>query len=449
MAGFWQMISSGQFNMKGTSMFWDKDVETIDRPSLEKLQLKRLRATLKRVSAQVPFYQEKFREHRVKLSSIKSPEAMRSLPFTTNADLRANYPAGMVATPRDQVVRLHTSSGTTGKPKALFFSREDVDQAAELIARCLVMTGVTRQDVLQNMMTYGLFTGALVMHYGAEKVGVLVIPAGPGNSEKQLLLMTDFRTSIIHTTPSYALYFADYLEKKGVNARRDLALRKAFVGAEPYSEETRRKIEEAFGIDVYNSYGLSEMNGPGVAFECEAKQGMHLWEDNFIFEIVNPQTGEPVPDGEPGELILTTLCRQAMPIIRYRTRDMTAVIPEPCACGRTHRRIRRITGRTDDMLIVRGSNIYPQQIERVLMGIPQVGRNYLIVLQGLDQMTVKVELSDASFDGQVEHLLHLQSHIVDRLRAEIMVKPEVELVSPGTLPVSEGKAKRVIDQRKM
>ena len=361
--------------------------------------------------------------------------------------MRATYPDGLLAVERTEVLRLHTSSGTTGKPKALFFSAKDVDNAAELMARCLVMTGVTRADVLQNMMTYGLFTGALVMHYGAEKVGVMVIPAGPGNSDKQLLLMQDFGTTVVHVTPSYALYFADFIEKRGVDPRKDLKLRKAFIGAEPYTEETRRKIETALGIDVYNSYGLSEMNGPGVAFECDHKAGMHLWEDNYIIEIVNPQTGEPLPDGETGEMVLTTLRREAMPLLRYRTRDITSVIPSPCACGRTHRRLNRITGRADDMLIVRGVNIYPQQIERVLMGLPAVGRNYVILLQGLDEMTVKVELADGSFDGQVEHLVRLQTEIANRLRAEILTKPRVELVPPGTLPVSEGKAKRVIDTR--
>jgi phenylacetate-CoA ligase len=311
------------------------------------------------------------------------------------------------------------------------------------------MTGVTKKDVFQNMMGYGLFTGGLVMHYGAEKVGCLVIPAGPGNSERQLLLMQDFRTTAVHVTPSYALYFADFLEKHGVNPRKDLALRRAFVGAEPYTEETRRKIEQGLGIDVYNSYGLSEMSGPGVAFECEHKHGMHLWEDHFLLEIIDPQTEEPLPDGQPGELVLTTLCREAMPLLRYRTRDITSIIPERCPCGRTHRRLNRITGRSDDMLIVRGVNIYPQQIERVLMSLPQVGRNYLIQLEGLDEITIRVELAKTGFDGQVEHLVHLQSQIGDRLRTELLVKPRVELVPPGTLPVSEGKARRVIDNRTM
>jgi phenylacetate-CoA ligase len=397
----------------------------------------------------VPRYLQKFTESRVQPRDIRSLADLRRLPFTTNTDLRDTYPAGLLAVGLDEVLRLHTSSGTTGKPKALFFTARDVNNAAELMARCLVMTGVTKRDVFQNMMTYGMFTGALMMHYGAEKVGCLVIPAGPGNSEKQLLLMQDFRTTVIHVTPSYALYLADFLEKKGVDPRRDLALRRAFIGAEPYTEETRRKIEQALGIDVYNSYGLSEMNGPGVAFECEHKSGMHLWEDNYLLEIVDPQTGEPLPDGQTGELVLTTLCREAMPLLRYRSRDITSIMTGPCLCGRTHRRLHRVTGRTDDMLVVRGVNIYPQQIERVLMSLPGVGRNYQIVLEGLDEMTVNVELAEAGFDGHVEHLTRLQSEIADRLRAEILTKPRVHLVPPGTLPVSEGKAKRVIDTRSL
>lgn len=428
-------------------MFWDKEIETLDRGSLEQLQLKRLCETVQRVAAHVPFYQHKFAEAGVDPTDIRGLDDLRRLPFTTNADLRATYPRGLVATPPGELLRLHTSSGTTGKPKALFFSRNDVDNAATLIARAMTMTGVTTDDIFQNMMTYGLFTGALVMHYGAEKVGCLVIPAGPGNSEKQLLLMQDFRSTVVHVTPSYALYFAGFLESKGIDPRRDLALRKAFVGAEPYTEETRCKIEKALGVEVYNSYGLSEMNGPGVAFECPHKSGMHVWEDHFIAEIVDPQTGEPVAEGECGELVLTTLRREAMPILRYRTRDITAFIPGECACGRRHRRLQRIAGRTDDLLVVRGVNIYPQQIEQVLMGLTQVGRNYLIVLDGLDDMTVKVELAGSGFDGRIENVVRLQNEIVSRLRAEILTKPNVELVPPGSLPVSEGKAKRVIDNR--
>ncbi len=430
-------------------MFWDRESETLARPNLEQLQLKRLQETVQRVAEFSPFYQKRLAEAGVKPSQIKSLADVQRLPFTTAADLRSVYPDGMLAMPRDESVRLHTSSGTTGKPKAIFFSRNDVNTAAEQIARSLVSTGITKADVFQNMMSYGLFTGGLVMHYGAEKVGCLVIPSGPGTSERQLMLMQDFKATAAHILPSYALYFAGFLEQKGIKPGKDLSLRKAFVGAEPHTEETRRKIEDIYGIDVYNSYGLTEMNGPGVAFECEAKAGMHLWEDNYILEIIDPATGEPLAHGETGELVLTTLKREAMPILRYRTRDITSIIPEPCACGRTHRRLNRITGRSDDMLIIRGVNIFPQQIERVLMATPQVGRNYLIEIEGLDDMSIKVELAAAAFDGQVEHLTALQHHLAEKLRTELWVKPKVELVAPGSIPVAEGKAKRVLDKRSL
>jgi phenylacetate-CoA ligase len=427
--------------------YWAPREETLARPSLEALQLERLKQTAARVYERVPAYRKKFDAVGLKPEAIRSLADLGRLPFTTGADLRDAYPAGMLAVPLDETLRLHTSSGTTGKPKALFFSRQDVDNAAELCARCFAATGMTKRDVFQNMMTYGLFTGAFVAHYGAEKLGCLVVPVGPGNSERQLLMMRDFRTTSIHLTPSFALYFADFLEKKGIDPRKDLALKRAFVGAEPYTEETRRKIEDGLGIKVYNSYGLSEMNGPGVAFECQHQSGMHLWEDHYIMEIIDPDTGEILPAGERGELVLTTLCREAMPILRYRTRDITSIAAEPCPCGRTSRRIQRIMGRADDMLIVRGVNIYPQQIERVLMSVPKVGRNYLIILDGLDEMTIKVELAEAGFDGQLEHVVALQEEIKALLRAEILTKPKVDLVAPGTLPISEGKAKRVIDNR--
>lgn len=430
-------------------MFWDREVEILERSGLERLQLKLLQDTVQRVAARVPFYAQKLQEAGVTPDSIRSLEDVRRLPFTTSADLRAVYPNGLLAVDRDEPVRLHTSSGTTGKPKALFFSRNDINNSAELIARSLTMTGLTRKDVFQNMMSYGLFTGGLVMHYGAEKLGCMVIPAGPGTSERQLMLMQDFQATAVHILPSYALYFAGFLEQKGINPRKDLFLKRAYVGAEPHSEETRRRIEAALGVDVYNSYGLTEMNGPGVAFECELKAGLHLWEDNFILEIIDPATGEPLPDGATGEVVLTTLKREAMPILRYRTRDITSIITEPCACGRTHRRLNRITGRSDDMLIIRGVNVFPQQIERVLMATPQVGRNYLIIVEGLDDLSVKVELAPGAFDGKVENLKVLQDQLTERLKAEIWVRPKVDLVPAGTLPVAEGKAKRVIDKRSL
>ncbi|MCX8031126.1 MAG: phenylacetate--CoA ligase [Thermodesulfovibrionales bacterium] len=428
-------------------MYWNEEIETIDRSNLKKLQLKRLQGTVRILYEKVPFYQNKFKELGITPEDIKSLDDVRKLPFTTREDLRDNYPYGLLAVSRDKIVRLHTSSGTTGKPKAIFFSKNDINQSAELIARCLIMTGVTKDDVLQNMMTYGLFTGALVMHYGAEKVGILVIPAGPGNTERQIALMQDFGSTCLHLTPSYALYLSEVMESKGIKPKRDLSLKRAYLGAEPYSEETRKKLESMFEIDIYNSYGLSEMNGPGVAFECICKNGMHIWEDNFLVEILDPSSDEPVKEGQEGELVLTTLCREGMPLLRYRTKDITKVISGDCPCGRTHRRISRILGRVDDMFIVRGVNIFPQQIERVLMSIKGVAQNYQILLESYDKLSVKVEIEQDFFDGSIEHLLNLKTKITEKLKSEILVTPKVELVEPGTLPISEGKLNRVIDKR--
>lgn len=430
-------------------MFWQKDLETLKRDKLEALQLKRLRETATLVYNKVPYYKKLFKTKGVTPGSIKTLEDISKLPFTTRDDLQKNYPDKLLTIHHHDTMRLHTSSGTTGKPKAVFFTKKDIDVAANNIARCLTMTGVTKADVLQNMMSYGLFTGGLMMHYGAEKVGALVIPSAIGNTERQLLLMEDFKTTSIHLTPSYALYLADIFEKKGPAFRKKLKLKRAYMGAEPYTEETKNKIEKILKVKVYNSYGLTEMNGPGVAFECEYQDGMHLWEDSYFMEIVDPKTNRPLPDGETGELILTTLTREGMPIIRYRTRDITAIIPEKCKCGRTHRRIMRIKGRADDMFIMRGVNIYPQQIERVLMSVAHVEKNYQIYLDEGDKIKVKVEITKQLFDGNLEHLKKLQTDLTEKLRTEILIRPSVELVEPGTLPVSEGKAKRVFDNRKI
>ncbi|MCX7913522.1 MAG: phenylacetate--CoA ligase [Thermodesulfovibrionales bacterium] len=430
-------------------MFWQEEIEVISREELQRIQLYSLQETIRRLYYNVPFYNQKFRDVNLKPDDIKSLEDIQRLPFTTRDDLRENYPYGLLAVPREKIVRLHTSSGTTGKPKAIFFTKKDIDQSAELIARCLIMTGVKSDDILQNMMTYGLFTGALVMHYGAEKVGILVIPAGPGNTERQIALMQDFGSTCLHLTPSYALYLAEVMDSKGIVPQRDLSLRRAYLGAEPYSEETRIKLENMLGIDIYNSYGLSEMNGPGVAFECKYKDGMHIWEDNFLIEVLDPDTDEPVPEGQEGEIVLTTLKREGMPLLRYRTKDIAKIIPDTCRCGRTHKRISRIFGRVDDMFIVRGVNIFPQQIERVLMGIKGVAQNYQIHLEAYDKMTVKVEIEQDFFDGNIEKLLALKSRITEKLKSEILVTPQVELLEPGTLPISEGKAQRVIDNRNL
>lgn len=427
-------------------------MEYIAREELEKLQFLRLKKTLKRVYENSPFYKRVFREIRLSPFDFKSLKDISRIPFTAREDLRKNFPYGFLALPLNQIVRLHTSTGTTGKPKAIFFSLKDVENSAILIARSMKMAGAKREDVFQNMMGYGMFTGGLIFHYGAERLGLLVIPAGTGNTERQIELMMDFKTTIVHITPSYALYLADILEEKGINPAKDLNLKIAFLGAEPYSQTTRQKIERIFSIEAFNSYGLSEMNGPGVAFECQFKEGMHLWEDNFILEIIDSSTGRVLPEGEEGEMVLTSINREAMPILRYRTGDIAFIYPDKCRCGRSHRRISRIKGRVDDMLIIRGVNVFPSEVERILMGLPEVGRNYQIILErkkSLDIIRIKVEIKKELFDGSLEHLKGLENKVKAKLASGLLLTPEVELVEPATLPRTTGKAKRVIDKREI
>ena len=431
-------------------MFWEKDIETMPRSELESLQILRLKETLKRAEAS-SFYGKRFKEASLNLDLFSSIKDIENIPPTTKDDLRDQWPYGLTAVPKEDLVRLHSSSGTTGRATVIFHTAGDIREWTNLVARCMYMTGVRKGDVFQNMMTYGLFTGGLGFHYGAEKIGVLVIPAGAGNSKRQIQLMQDFETTVIHIIPSYALHLFLVFEDLKVDPRKDTKLKIAFIGAEPHSEKTRLKIEELYGFKAYNSYGLSEMNGPGVAFECPHQTGLHIWEDHFMVEIIDPDTLKPLPDGEEGELVLTTLMRKGMPILRYRTKDLTRIIPGPCGCGRTHRRIDRIKGRTDDMMIIKGVNIFPIQIEKKLMDIPGVGTNFLIILEreGFnDHMIVKVEVQQEFFDGDILHLERLQRRIVEELRSDILITPKVELVEPNTLPRSEGKAQRVIDNRK-
>jgi phenylacetate-CoA ligase len=428
-------------------MYYDV-AETFSRSEIEALQLTRLRDTLAR-AAKSPFYAALFAEHGLKPEAIASLDDVRRIPFTTKQHLREAYPDKLLALPVSEMVRMHASSGTTGIPTAVYHTRDDLDWWASLMARCMHMVGLRPTDVFQNMSGYGLFTGGLGIHYGAEKLGCLTIPAGAGNSQRQIKLLMDFKVTGIHIIPSYAMHLANVLKEMGLDPR-ELPVRIALVGAEPYTEETRGRLEELFDMKVYNSYGLSEMNGPGVAFECQEQRGMHLWEDAYLAEIVDPATGEPVPDGELGELVMTTLGRQGMPVIRYRTRDMTRFLPGPCPCGRVHRRIDRLHGRCDDMMIVKGVNIYPMQIERILMAMPEVGQNYLIVLDNdgaMDQIKVKVEIRAEYFTEDTRFLTALQKNIAAKLRDEILVTPRVDLVEHNTLPQSEGKAKRVVDNR--
>jgi phenylacetate-CoA ligase len=435
--------------MKEPITYFDKAAETISRPDLEALQLSRLRGSVE-LALRTPLYQRRLKKCGISSGGdIRSLDDIRRIPFTTKDDLREAYPKGLLAVDMDEVVRLHTSSGTTGIPTVIYHTRADLENWTELVARCIVATGASKKDVFQNMTGYGLFTGGLGLHYGAERVGMTVIPAASGNTRRQVQLMKDFRTTVIHATPSYALHIVSQLAECGVTPK-DLALKKAFLGAEPYSENARRKIEELFGIDAYNSYGLSEMNGPGVSFECVYKDAMHTWEDAFFMEVIDPATGEMRREDEEGELVFTTLCRQATPLLRYRTRDLSRVLKAPCKCGRTHRRISRITGRSDDMLIINGVNVFPSQIEEVIMRIPEVGTNYVVCLDkdgALDKLTVKVEIYSKLFRGDVAELDRLKHRIKDDLRTSIIINPLVELHEPGSLPVSEGKAKRVVDLR--
>ncbi len=422
--------------------------ELWNRDEIENAQCTRLKTTIEQAS-KCDFYAKKFAEAGISATSINSVEDIRKIPFTTKDDLRANYPTGLLCVPRSEIVRMHCSSGTTGTPTAICHTQNDLNSWADLMARSMHMAGVRREDVFQNMSGYGLFTGGLGIHYGAERLGCLTIPAGAGNSRRQIKLVKDFQTTVVHILPSYALILGGHLEKDGENPA-DLPLRIALVGAEPYTEEYRKRIEDLFNMKVYNSYGLSEMNGPGVAFECECQNGLHVWEDAFLAEIVDPETGNPLPDGEVGELVMTSLCRQGMPIIRYRTRDLTRFLVGDCPCGRKHRRIERILGRADDMLIIKGVNIYPMQIEQVLMTFSEVGENYLIILENngiSDDMRVQVEIREEYFVEDMRILRNLQSNIARRLRDEILITPKIELVQSGSIATSEGKAVRVQDLR--
>jgi phenylacetate-CoA ligase len=429
--------------------YWQPQIEQMPRAELEALQLQKLRE-------EIAFaLRTSYNRGRLEAAGITGPEDIKTLddlkhiPFTNKNNLREGFPYGFLSIPKEEVVRLHASSGTTGIPTTIYFSRDDIKRWANYMARCIFGTGCTKSDVFQNMISYGLFTGGLGLHQGGEEVGMLVIPSGSGNTTRQFKLMQDFGTTVVHATPSFLLHLETKMKEAGVD-RESLSLKRAFAGAEPYSEDTRRRIESLLKIDVYNSYGLSEMNGPGVAFECQCKEGMHIWEDGYIAEIINPDTLEPVKDGEIGELVLTILCREATPILRYRTRDLTAFYTEPCPCGRTHRRLRRITGRSDDMLIINGVNVFPSQVEEVIMGMKEVGNNYLIVVEkegALDRLTVKTEIGPDIFMDDTRPLNALKEKIRETLMASISISPRVELHEGGSLPISEGKAVRVQDTR--
>ena len=427
--------------------YWQPELETMPREELRKLQVKKLRDTIN-VALKSPMYKKRLGELGITADSINCVEDIRKIPFTTKNDLRNNYPFGLVGGDLKDAIRIHSSSGTTGHPTVVAYSRHDIDSWANMIARSMYMVGCRNTDVFQNSSGYGMFTGGLGFQYGAEKLGAVTLPAGAGNSKRQIMFIKDFGTTCLHAIPSYAIRLAEVFKEEGVDPK-STKLRTLFIGAEPHTEEQRRRIERLLGVKAYNSFGMTEMNGPGVAFECKEQNGMHLWEDNYIIEIIDPDTLEPVPDGEMGEMVLTTLDRDMMPILRYRTRDLTRIITGECPCGRTHRRIDRIKGRTDDMFIIKGVNVFPMQVEKILVKYPGLGSNYLITLETIDDndvMTVEVELDDITSDAYPE-LQKMTKDIQRALKDEILLTPRVKLVKKGSLPVSEGKAVRVKDTR--
>jgi phenylacetate-CoA ligase len=433
-------------------MLFDEEYETLPREALEALQLKRLIAVSERVYATVPFYKKKFDETGIKPSDIKSLKDLRRLPFTNKVDLRDNYPFGLFAVPMEQVVRIHASSGTTGKPTVVGYTRRDIDTWAGLMARSLAAAGAHKNDIIHNAYGYGLFTGGLGVHYGAEKLGASVIPISGGNSKRQIVIMQDFGSTVLTSTPSYALSLAETAEEMGIDFKK-LKLKVGIFGAEPWSERMRDEIERKLDIQAIDIYGLSEVIGPGVSIEClEAKRGLHIFEDHFIPEIINPQTGEVLPYGQKGELVFTTITKEAFPLIRYRTRDISVLYPEPCKCGRTHVRMERVSGRSDDMLIIRGVNVFPSQIESVLMNIEGVEPHYLLIVdrQGaLDTLEVHVEVNEKVFSDEVKNLQILGRRIEKEIKDLLGVNAGVKLVEPKSIQRSEGKAQRVIDKRKI
>ena len=413
--------------------YWQKDIETMGRDQLQELQLTRLKETVKH-AANSPFYKEVFEKNGITPDSIQTLDDLRKIPFTTKNDLRSHYPFGMAAIPIQKCVRIHSSSGTTGNPTVVLHSAKDLDQWANQVARCMYMVGLRDTDVFQNTSGYGMFTGGLGFQYGAERLGALTVPAAAGNTKRQIKFITDFGTTCLHIIPSYATRLAEVMYEMGIDPRRDTKLHTVCIGAEPHSEEQRKRIEQLLGVKAYNCFGMSEMNGPGVAFECPEQNGLHIWEDYVIPEIINPQTLEPVPEGEIGELVLTTINREAMPLLRYRTRDLTRFIPGECPCGRTHRRLARFVGRSDDMIILKGVNIFPIQIEKILMNFKELG---------------EVELSDL-FTDDYSALQRLAKEVTRQLKDELLLTPRVKLVGKGSLPSAEGgKAVRVKDLRKL
>lgn len=426
-------------------MFWDEKTETLPKRDLEELQLTRLKKTIAQVQ-NVEFYRKKLKEAGVRPDDIRTLGDIEKIPFTRKQDLRDGYPFGFLAVPLQQVVRIHTTSGTTGKPTVVGYTRSDLETWAGLIARNMTMVGLTDRDIFQNMVNYGMFTGGLGFHYGAEKVGMTVIPSATGNTRRQIEMIQDFGVTAIHCTPSYAMHLAEVAEEMGAHLD---SLSTGLFGAEPWSDSMRAELEKKLELTAFDSYGLSELFGPGVAFECPERDGLHIWHDCYLVEIIDPVTGETLGDGERGELVVTPLVKEAMPLLRYRTGDITMRFEEDCLCGRA-KKIARITGRTDDMLVIRGINVFPSQIEHVLLRIPEVGNQFMVYVDRvnhLDEMTIDVEINRDYFSGELQDLARIQKKVVKELRDTLELRTTVKLVEPGSLPRFEGKAKRVIDRR--
>ncbi len=430
---------------------YNMDFETMPREALESIQFSRLKATLERVYATVPFYRESFNKAGITPSDIRSLKDLHKIPFTVKKDLRDNYPYGMFAVPMENVVRIHASSGTTGKPTVVGYTKRDISTWAELMARSLAAGGATSKDIVHNAYGYGLFTGGLGVHYGAERLGASVIPVSGGNTKRQIIIMKDFKPTILTGTPSYILHLAEVAQEMGVSFE-ELNFKSGIFGAEPWSEDMRADLEAKLHLKAIDIYGLSEVMGPGVSIECrEAQKGLHIFEDHFIAEIINPETGEVLPYGETGELVFTSITKEAFPIIRYRTRDITSLNPEPCICGRTHVRMHKVSGRTDDMLIIRGVNVFPSQIESVLMKSREIQPHYQLVVDrvdNLDTLTVMVEVGQEFFSDEIKTLQNMEKKLSNDIKEYLGVSAKIKLVEPKTIQRSEGKAVRVIDKRK-
>ncbi|WP_340818378.1 phenylacetate--CoA ligase [Methanolobus sp. WCC4] len=428
--------------------YWQPKYETMKKDELAELQLKRLKKTAAAVYDNVPFYKEKFKQLGIKPDDIRSLDDISKLPTTKKTDLRDNYPFGLFAVPRKDIVRIHASSGTSGKPTVVGYTQNDIENWSDLMARNLTMVGLDSNDVFQNAVNYGLFTGGLGFHYGAERMGAMTVPSGTGNTARQLEMMMDFGVTAIHCTPSYALYLAETAQEMDIVDK--LSLRVGCFGAEPWSSNTRKQLENSLGIKAYDSYGLSELMGPGVAFECEEQDGLHIWSDHFYVEVLDKE-GEQVAEGEKGELVLTSLTKEALPIIRYRTGDITRLLENECSCGRTTQRISRLLGRADDMLIVRGINVFPSQIEDVIVDIPEVTEHFQVILDRnakmLDEITVRVELEDNAFTGELKDLAAVRKHVENELKSVLNIRTNVELTEKGNIPRTAGKSKKVIDKR--